>query len=89
VQDAAIASWGKQVVGWKVGRVVPPLPDRIRHRPAGRPDFRRPGGGAADGDPVMPVFADGFVAGEAEFLLHVGAPPPAGQTQFTLAEAPV
>ena len=35
----------------------------------------------------MPVFADGFAAGEAEFLLRIGAAPPAGKTAFTLDEA--
>ncbi len=34
----------------------------------------------------MPVFAEGFAAGEAEFLLRIGAPPPAGKTSFTLEE---
>ena len=35
----------------------------------------------------MPVFAEGFAAGEAEFLLRIGAAPPAGKTGFTLDEA--
>src|SRR5438270_292654 len=28
VQDAAIAAWGKPVLGWKVGRINPPLDAR-------------------------------------------------------------
>jgi 2-keto-4-pentenoate hydratase len=86
VQDAAIASWGKPVVGWKVGRVVPPLPDRFATDRLAGPIFADQVAIAAGDEPVMPVFADGFVAGEAEFLLRVGAPPPPGQSQFTLAE---
>ena len=35
----------------------------------------------------MPVFAEGFAAGEAEFLLRVGATPPAGKMDYSLAEA--
>src|SRR3546814_4680359 len=35
----------------------------------------------------MPVFADGFAAAEAEFLLRVGTPPPADQKRFTTEEA--
>jgi 2-keto-4-pentenoate hydratase len=35
----------------------------------------------------MPVFAEGFVAGEAEFLLRLGRTPPRGQHSFSLDEA--
>jgi 2-keto-4-pentenoate hydratase len=35
----------------------------------------------------MPVFAHGFAAGEAEFLLRIGTAPPAGKTDFSLDEA--
>jgi 2-keto-4-pentenoate hydratase len=35
----------------------------------------------------MPVFAKGFAAGEAEFLLRIGRTPPAGKRSFTLEEA--
>jgi 2-keto-4-pentenoate hydratase len=34
----------------------------------------------------MPAFAQGFAAGESEFLLRIGATPPAGKTSFTLEE---
>ena len=87
IQDAAIARWGRPVIGWKVGRVLPPLSDRFGTDRLGGPIFARelaqPGG-----EPVaMPVFADGFAAGESEFLLKIGAAPPLGQTEFTLGEA--
>ena len=43
IQDAAIASWGRPVIGWKVGRVHPPSGRAIRHRPARRArSSRRP-----------------------------------------------
>jgi 2-keto-4-pentenoate hydratase len=35
----------------------------------------------------MPIFAKGFAAGESEFLLRLGASPPEGKMDFTLAEA--
>src|SRR3546814_2359309 len=41
----------------------------------------------ADSPVPMPVFADGFAAAEAEFLLRVGTPPPADQKRFTTEEA--
>jgi 2-keto-4-pentenoate hydratase len=34
----------------------------------------------------MPVFAEGFAAAEAEFVLRIGKSPPLGQTRFSLAE---
>ena len=42
----------------------------------------------ADGEVVeMDVFAHGFAAGEAEFLLRIGAAPPAGKSDYSLDEA--
>ena len=35
----------------------------------------------------MPVFAEGFAAAEAEFVLRIGAAPRAGKTRFSLGEA--
>lgn len=87
IQDAALSSWGKDVVGWKVGRVLPPLSERFGVDRLAGPIFADQVSVAADGEPVMPVFAEGFAAGEAEFLLRVGSPPPAGQARFSLEEA--
>ena len=70
IQDEAIARWGRPVIGWKVGRVPPPLIDRFgTDRLAGPIFAQQParGNGAAL---EMPVFAEGFAAGEAEFLLE-------------------
>ena len=42
----------------------------------------------ANGEAVeMDVFAHGFAAGEAEFLLRIGATPPAGKSDYSLDEA--
>jgi 2-keto-4-pentenoate hydratase len=87
IQDKAIASWGRPVIGWKVGRVHPPLSGLFGTDRLGGPIFARTDA-PAEGAPVeMPIFAEGFAAGESEFLLRVGAAPPAGKTEFTLAEA--
>ena len=86
IQDEAIAAWGRPVIGWKVGRVPP---DRIAHfgtdRLAG-PIFLK---ARTEGDRrvEMPVFAAGFAAGEAEFLLRIGAAPPIGKSDYSLNEA--
>jgi 2-keto-4-pentenoate hydratase len=84
IQDAAIAFDGRPVVGWKVGRIARPLDgaDRL----AG-PIFA---GTVADAaiDPVpMPIFADGFGAAEAEFLLRVGTAPDLARQDYTNDEA--
>lgn len=87
IQDAAMAAWGKRVIGWKVGRVVPPLSERFATDRLAGPIFADQVALADRGEPAMPVFGEGFVAGEAEFLLRIAASPPAGQTEFTLFEA--
>jgi 2-keto-4-pentenoate hydratase len=87
IQDEAIASWGRPVIGWKVGRVLPPLSERFGTDRLGGPIFARTHA-STNGAPVeMPIFAEGFAAGESEFLLRVGAAPPEGKMAFTLDEA--
>jgi 2-keto-4-pentenoate hydratase len=87
IQDEAIARWGRPVVGWKVGRVPPTLIERFGTDRLAGPIFAqapaRTNGAAVE----MPVFAEGFAAGEAEFLLKVGATPPAEKTGYSLEEA--
>ena len=87
IQDEAIAAWGKPVLGWKVGRINPPLSERYGADRLAGPIFfstEAPFDGAVA---QMPVFAEGFAAGEAEFLLRIGRTPPPGQTRFTLDDA--
>ena len=84
IQDQAIALWRRPVLGWKVGRINPPLDARFGADRLAGPIFHCEDSGAAD--PEMPVFSKGFAAGEAEFLLRVGCPPPAGQQSFSLDE---
>lgn len=86
IQDYAIAAQEKAVAGWKVGRILPPdsaswgaerlagpiLADTIVEATAGAPGL---------------IFADGFGAAEAEFLLRIGAPPERDKMHFSLAES--
>ncbi|MFL6862308.1 MAG: 2-keto-4-pentenoate hydratase [Allosphingosinicella sp.] len=87
IQDEAIAAWGRPVLGWKVGRINPPLSDRYGADRLAGPIFASHTVATDGFAPEMPVFAEGFAAGEAEFLLRIGRTPPAGQTRFTLDEA--
>jgi 2-keto-4-pentenoate hydratase len=87
IQDAAIGAWGRPVIGWKVGRVLPPLSERFGTDRLAGPIFMSKPASALGSGPEMPAFAEGFAAGEAEFLLRIGTTPPAGKSSFTLEEA--
>lgn len=84
IQDQAIANWGRPVLGWKVGRVLPPLTQRFHTDRLAGPIFNKVDEASAT---AMPVFAEGFAAGEAEFLLRVGTAPAPNKVAFTLDEA--
>ena len=86
IQDEAIARWGKKVIGWKVGRVNSPLSSELGAERLAGPIFEQKDAAAGE-TPDMAVFADGFAAGEAEFLLRIGTAPPARKSRFTLDEA--
>jgi 2-keto-4-pentenoate hydratase len=87
IQDAAIAAWGEPVIGWKVGRILPPLSDRFGADRFAGPIFASAAAAAPGDRPAMPIFAEGGAAVEAEFLLRIGTAPAAGQAHFTLEEA--
>nr|WP_248456673.1 2-keto-4-pentenoate hydratase [Sphingopyxis sp. MSC1_008] len=70
IQDSAIALDGRRVGGWKVGRIPPELVARYGGNRLTGPIFTDEIVGSAD--PVMPVYADGFAAAEAEILLCFG-----------------
>ena len=86
IQDEAIAGWGRPVIGWKVGRVPPLLVDRFGTDRLAGPIFDEKRAATNGGAVEMPVFGDGFAAGEAEFLLRIGTAPAFGQRDFTLDE---
>ena len=84
IQDAALLLAEGVVAGWKVGRINPPLDgvDRLTG-----PIFVDQVV-TANADPVaMPVFAQGFAAAEAEFLLRIGTAPDLAKTRYTADEA--
>lgn len=73
IQDAAIAVDGRQVGGWKVGRIAADLVERYGDNRLTGPIFTdEMFDGSAGGAPEMPVYADGFAAAEAEVLLCLG-----------------
>ncbi|PCD04791.1 2-keto-4-pentenoate hydratase [Sphingomonas spermidinifaciens] len=83
IQDEAIALTAQPVGGWKVGRINPPLDgvDRLSGPIfADQIVVETPA-------PSMPVFAAGFGAAEAEFLLRVGTAPDPAKTHYTVSDA--
>jgi 2-keto-4-pentenoate hydratase len=87
IQDAAMSAWARPVVGWKVGRINPPLSERYGADRLAGPIFASETVAAVGGVPEMPVFSRGFAAGEAEFLLRIGRTPLPRQRSFSLDEA--
>lgn len=86
IQDEAIAAWGQRVIGWKVGRILPPLSGHFGTDRLAGPIFASRDTADAH-EPSMPVFAHGFAAAEAEYLLRIGHAPEPGQRHFSLGEA--
>lgn len=87
-QDEAIALWPDEIAGWKIGRITSPWLERYGEERVVGPIFRgaiRPARAAAIVD--FPVFAGGFAAVEAEFVLRLGRSAGAGKTGWTAEEA--
>lgn len=87
IQDRARALTGGEVAGWKVGRINPPLDGQLGTNRLAGPIFADSVRNGAGESPVMPVFAEGFAAGEAEFLLRVARAPDPAKTSYTMEEA--
>lgn len=87
IQDMAIAEDGDRVLGWKVGRIGDAdVANYDVNRLAG-PIFAR-NIYAYSGAPIaMPVFAGGFGAAEAEFLLRIRSDVAPGKDSFSIDEA--
>lgn len=86
VQDLAIARWPDVVVGWKVGYIAPERRDASGDDRLLGPVFAKALWNAAAGLQV-PVFAGGFAAVEAEYVLRLQADAPAGKTEWSVEEA--
>ena len=86
VQDLAIAHWPDRVVGWKVGYIAPEKRDASGDERLLGPIFARRVQLAVEAV-EYPVFAGGFGAIEAEYVLRLEADAPAGKLDWSPAEA--
>lgn len=74
IQDLAIELDRRTIAGWKVGKINPPTDAQLGSNRLAGPIFADSVVTVSPGEsPQMPVFAEGFAAAEAEFLLHVAA----------------
>ncbi|MBS0472831.1 MAG: 2-keto-4-pentenoate hydratase [Proteobacteria bacterium] len=85
-QDAAIALFPDEIVGWKIGRVGPEFEARFGPGRLAGPIFRRQLR-HADGLTPFPVFAGGFAAIEAEFVFELGSDAPRDKKSWTREQA--
>lgn len=80
IQDEALGLWGREIGGWKVGRINRPDCDRLGANRLVGPVFADTIHLANGEAPSLPVFRNGFAAAEAEFMLELAplcAPVPA------------
>ena len=87
-QDAAIDLWPDEIGGWKVGRIPPSLEDRFRSDRLAGPIFRPTIHKTDSGRQLeIPVFAGGFAAIEAEFVIVVDGDAPEDKLEWSREEA--
>lgn len=86
VQDAAIAQWPETLVGWKVGYIAPEKRDASGDERLLGPVFRNRLQQAGEASEFH-VFAGGFGAIEAEFVLRLDADAPVDKIDWTPDEA--
>lgn len=87
VQDAAIAGWDDEVVGWKVGYIATEKRDVSGDERLLGPVFRRNLQQATEGLEIAVFAPGGFGAIEAEYVLRLDADAPADKTEWTPEEA--
>jgi 2-keto-4-pentenoate hydratase len=87
-QDVAIGLWPDEIGGWKVGRIPPPMDERYRSDRLAGPIFRKTIHHNASDVPLqLPVYAGGFAAIEAEFVIVVGGNAPRDKLTWSRDEA--
>jgi 2-keto-4-pentenoate hydratase len=82
-QDVAIALWAEPVAGWKVGWIPEPLSQKFGAQRLVGPIFSRSVQRSAGSLIDAPVFAQGFAAVEAEFIVQLAKDAPADVIDWT------
>ena len=89
IQEKAIALWARPIAGWKIGRIATPaLQARHAEERLAGPIFASSVLVAPAGERIdFPVFAGGFAAVEAEFVIRVARDADPAKTEWTVEEA--
>jgi 2-keto-4-pentenoate hydratase len=90
IQDRIIAQMARPIAGWKVGRITGAQVTQLGADRLAGPIFDdhifNANANAALGVEI-PVYAQGYTAAEAEFMLRIGTTPDSTKTTYTLEEA--
>jgi 2-keto-4-pentenoate hydratase len=87
-QDEAIALWGQPIAGWKVGWIPEPLSQKFGAQRLVGPIFAPSVQRSAGAEMIdAPVFAQGFAAIEAEFVVQLAKDAPANVAEWTAETA--
>ncbi|MGD9981516.1 MAG: 2-keto-4-pentenoate hydratase [Hyphomonadaceae bacterium] len=88
IQDMAIALWGDEVAGWKIGMVPAELREALGVERIAGPIFQRQIRRVEANEVVdLPVVRGGFAAVEAEFVLEIGRDQVAAKRTWSAVEA--
>lgn len=88
IQDAAIALWGDEVAGWKIGLVAADLREQLGADRIAGPIFARQVQFSRGDERVdLAVLRGGFAAVEAEFVLRIGCDQEPTKRVWSAAEA--
>ncbi|MCR2833154.1 2-keto-4-pentenoate hydratase [Parerythrobacter lacustris] len=71
IQDCALSLWNREIGGWKVGRINPPMDTILGTNRLAGPVFADLVHTASDAPARFKVFGGGFAAVEAEFMLRI------------------
>ncbi|HEY0283262.1 MAG TPA: hypothetical protein VGC27_11635 [Rhizomicrobium sp.] len=85
-QEAALALWPEEIVGWKIGRIPPAFESKLGQTRLAGVIFPS-GVQRATAEVEFGVFAGGFAAVEAEYIYEIAKDAPAGQLRWSPSEA--
>ncbi|MCY3605499.1 MAG: 2-keto-4-pentenoate hydratase [Gammaproteobacteria bacterium] len=87
IQEASIARWADTVAGWKIGMIPADHRSRVGDERLAGPIFKSSIVGIEPGDTrTMPIYAGGFAAVEAEFILELGCPVHPSEREYSDAD---
>lgn len=88
IQDAGISAWPDRIIGWKIGKVPPPLQESVGATRLAGPIFASSARMLADGEVGdFPAIPGGFSAVEAEVIYRLAKDATPERTEWTVEDA--